>query len=197
MGAMLAATTYAPLMAIMMISEMTLSFEVVLPLVLAGVAAYTVARIFRLDSVYAASLRREEEERPPRPLSAFRVAELTKPDHPGITLDTGLDALAEAFSSFRVQYLYVTDADGDYLGAVSLHDLMRRRSTDAAPLTARDLLLTDFPTLAPDMNLSEAVMVFARHRGERLPVVEPAGRLLGSVTKTDVLFLMQGGGAPP
>jgi CIC family chloride channel protein len=203
MGAMLAATTYAPLMAIMMISEMTLSFEVVLPLVLAGVAAYTVARVFRRDSVYAASLRREEEERPRRPLSAFRVADLTKPDRPGIALGASLEALAEAFSSERVQYLYVTDAGGRYLGAVSLHDLIERRTANpegAAALTARDLLLPDFPSLAPQMNLSDAVMVFAKHHGERLPVVGPAaqgGRLLGSVTKTDVLFLLQGAGVPP
>ena len=35
MGAMLAATTYAPLMSILMIFEMTLSYEVMLPLMLA------------------------------------------------------------------------------------------------------------------------------------------------------------------
>ncbi|MPT37838.1 MAG: ClcB-like voltage-gated chloride channel protein [Achromobacter sp.] len=56
MGALLAATTYAPLMSILMIFEMTLSYEVMLPLMLACVTGYVVAHRIRPDSVYAKSL---------------------------------------------------------------------------------------------------------------------------------------------
>ena len=56
MGALLAATTYAPLMSILMIFEMTLSYEVMLPLMLACVTGYVVAHRIRADSVYAKSL---------------------------------------------------------------------------------------------------------------------------------------------
>ncbi|MBS0449193.1 MAG: ClcB-like voltage-gated chloride channel protein [Proteobacteria bacterium] len=201
MGAMLAATTHAPLMAIMMISEMTLSFEVVLPVVLASVAAYSVARIFRTESVYAASLRRDEAAHPGRPLADFRIADLMKPESRRIAPDTPLPAIAGAFSRERVQYLYVTDAGGRYLGAVSLHDVAQRHPAEHARMSiAADLLIERLPTLTPDMNVSEALMAFARHHGERLPVVEPAaagGRLVGSVTKTDVLLLIQGAGKAP
>ncbi len=56
MGALLAATTYAPLMSILMIFEMTLSYEVMLPLMLACITAYVIAHRIRPDSVYAKSL---------------------------------------------------------------------------------------------------------------------------------------------
>ncbi|WP_334159061.1 ClcB-like voltage-gated chloride channel protein [Achromobacter insolitus] len=56
MGALLAATTYAPLMSILMIFEMTLSYEVMLPLMLACITGYVVAHRIRPDSVYAKSL---------------------------------------------------------------------------------------------------------------------------------------------
>ncbi len=56
MGALLAATTYAPLMSILMIFEMTLSYEVMLPLMLACVTGYVIAHRIRPDSVYAKSL---------------------------------------------------------------------------------------------------------------------------------------------
>ena len=56
MGAMLAATTYAPLMSILMIFEMTLSYEVMLPLMLACITGYALAQRIRPASVYAKSL---------------------------------------------------------------------------------------------------------------------------------------------
>ncbi|MHB1678557.1 MAG: ClcB-like voltage-gated chloride channel protein [Sulfuriferula sp.] len=60
MGAFLAATTHAPLMAILMIFEMTLDYNITLPLMLACVIAYTTARVYRGgESIYAVSLRQK------------------------------------------------------------------------------------------------------------------------------------------
>ncbi len=56
MGALLAATTHAPLMSILMIFEMTLSYEVMLPLMLACMTGYVIAQRIRPESVYAKSL---------------------------------------------------------------------------------------------------------------------------------------------
>jgi CIC family chloride channel protein len=60
MGALLAATTYAPLMSILMIFEMTLSYEVMLPLMLACITGYVIAHRIRPESVYAKSLANNE-----------------------------------------------------------------------------------------------------------------------------------------
>ncbi|MFY0477485.1 ClcB-like voltage-gated chloride channel protein [Achromobacter marplatensis] len=65
MGALLAATTHAPLMSILMIFEMTLSYEAMLPLMLACVTGYVIAHRIRPESVYAKSLvnnRRAQRE---------------------------------------------------------------------------------------------------------------------------------------
>ena len=57
MGGFLAATTHAPLTSILLIFEMTLDYEVVLPLMLACVTGHYVARIYRRgESVYTRSL---------------------------------------------------------------------------------------------------------------------------------------------
>ena len=56
MGALLAATTHAPLMSVLMIFEMTLSYEVMLPLMLACMTGYVIAQRIRPESVYAKSL---------------------------------------------------------------------------------------------------------------------------------------------
>ncbi|MHB8166910.1 MAG: chloride channel protein, partial [Sulfuricella sp.] len=73
MGAFLAATTHAPLMAILMIFEMTLDYKITLPLMLACVIAYTVARDYRgSESIYAGALRRK------RGLHAEKIAPVSK-----------------------------------------------------------------------------------------------------------------------
>jgi CIC family chloride channel protein len=155
-----------------------------------------VSRLLREDSVYASSLRRQHDIRPKRPLSDFRIGELVKPDRPSLAPDVTLAVLAEAFAAHRVQYLYVTDGAKRFLGAVSLHEVARRigQGTAGTAVTARDLLIPDFARLRPDMSIGEALTIFARHHGERLPVVAAevqGGTLLGSVSKTDLLFLMQ------
>ncbi|SDX24874.1 ClcB-like voltage-gated chloride channel protein [Thiocapsa roseopersicina] len=63
MGAMLAATTHAPLMSIMMVFEMTMDYEIVLPLMLAVVTAhYTVRRYVDVAPMYAESLLPREAD---------------------------------------------------------------------------------------------------------------------------------------
>jgi len=63
---------------------------------------------------------------------------------------------------------------------------------------ALDLLHDDIPVLSSDASLKESLEVFARHDGERLPVIDNIQnrRLVGSLAKTDVLLtLAHGAGA--
>jgi CIC family chloride channel protein len=52
MGAFLAGTIHAPLTAILIVFDMTLSHEIILPLMIACVSAYTVAFAVRRESIY-------------------------------------------------------------------------------------------------------------------------------------------------
>ena len=63
MGALLSAATHAPLMSILMIFEMTLSYQAMLPLMVACVMGYAVVRRLDAKSMYSRSLaaRRKEE----------------------------------------------------------------------------------------------------------------------------------------
>jgi CIC family chloride channel protein len=67
MGAFLAGTTHAPIMAILMIFEMTREYSVVLPLMLACVIANYVAQAIQPDSIYSDSLRRKTSEQEASP----------------------------------------------------------------------------------------------------------------------------------
>jgi CBS domain-containing protein len=50
-----------------------------------------------------------------------------------------------------------------------------------------ELMRTDVATIAPDASIADLVRVLADARVSGLPVVNPAGRVIGVVSSTDVL----------
>jgi CIC family chloride channel protein len=193
MGAFLSAASRAPVMAVIMLFEMTLSYDIILPLMLCSVIAYYTAKGLEGESLYSASLRRKADAEPATALPAGRVLDLMKANPPTIHAAARFAEIAEKFLSVRVNNLYVCDADQRFLGAVSLHDIKPYLGQlDLAELViARDIMREDFPRIGPDQTLSEALGLFLGHTAERLPVVAPdTGRLLGSLAKGDLLLAL-------
>ena len=194
MGAFLAATTHAPLMAMLMLFEMTLDHAIVLPLMLACVVAYYVSQSVRPASIYARVLLRKRAQIPDAHIADLRVRDLLKPKPITVPVAAHFDEIARSFAANRYNYLYVVDAENRFRGAISLHDIKAYLNhPDLADLAiALDLLRDDFPTLTPDVPLTEALRLFGGFDGERLPVV--AGKenpvLLGTVSKTDLLLTL-------
>src|SRR5690348_15836415 len=73
MGAFLAAASYAPVMALIMLFEMTLSCGIILPLMLCNVIAYYTAKGWQGESLYSEPLRRKAAEVPAPALPAGSV----------------------------------------------------------------------------------------------------------------------------
>ncbi len=193
MGAFLAAATHAPIMAIIMIFELTLDYQIILPLMLACVVAYYTSVKIEKRSIYAEALTRKGVGDYTRQLAELHVRDLMKPNPLTISLTTGFSEIAEKFIATRFNYLYVTD-QGSFLGAVSLHDIKSYLNTPelAKVVIAGDLLRDSFPVARPDASLTEALERFSHHDGERLPVVSHDRQLIGSIAKTDVILALAG-----
>lgn len=65
----------------------------------------------------------------------------------------------------------------------------RARRAKAAARTAERLMSSPAVTVHPDDSVVEAARTMARHRVERLPVVDSEGRLVGIVARRDLLRL--------
>ncbi len=195
MGAFLAGATHAPLMAILMIFEMTLSYQVVLPLMLACVAAYFVARAVREESMYEVTIHRNKEERALARWRGLQISELIKPAVPTVPVGAGFDQVERAFLEHPVRYVYVVDEAGRFGGVVSLHEIKQRLlAPEGAPSpTAGELMRSEFAVLTPDTALGDALQMFLTQGAERLPVVRSAAdrQLLGVVSKSDLLLEIQ------
>jgi CIC family chloride channel protein len=194
MGAFLAATTHAPIMAILMLFELTLDYQIILPLMLVCVVAYYISSGIEKRSIYSESLQRKGVHDFDSRLARLRVRDLMKADPLSVSMTARFREIAERFISQRFNYLYVVDALGRFVGAVSLHDIKSylQRTEILDIVIAEDIVSKDFPTLTPDLPLGRALEAFARHIGERLPVISSTTerKLIGQISKTDLILAL-------
>lgn len=122
--------------------------------------------------------------------------------------DTPFAALAAALRQYRVSAFPVVDADGRVIGVVSESDMLAKEALGcgedqppgmitgllrhellmkARATTAAGLMTSPAVTVAPRDTVEQAAKLMYLHHVKRLPVVDPAGHLLGIVSRSDVL----------
>jgi len=192
MGAFLAATTHAPIMAIIMIFELTLDYQIILPLMLCCVVAYYTSLGFEKKSIYSDALRRKGGGLFEQQMAHLRVADLMRENPTSVPVTASFGQVAQNFVTNHFNYLYVTDKDSRFAGAISLHDIKSylNQPEIAEIVTARDLIREEFTTITPEVSLAEALKTFSHHDAERIPVVENRTnqKLIGSISKTDLIL---------
>ncbi|MCC3766170.1 CBS domain-containing protein [Streptomyces sp. UNOC14_S4] len=93
----------------------------------------------------------------------------------------------------RVSGVPVVDDDDKVLGVVSEADLIRhqaagvRASRRSGTGTVAKLMSTPAVTVHPEQRVSDAARVMERHHVNRLPVVDEEDRLIGIITRHDLL----------
>ena len=140
-------------------------------------------------------------------LDMVTVADVMTDDVVSVTADTPLKTLAELIVTHRVSGLPVVDQSGKVVGVVSELDLLAKVA--AGPLsaesmrrlprhlrqkargeTASDVMTSDVVTVEADMAVPQAALTALTAGVRRLPVTDPAGLLVGIVTRSDLLRLL-------
>jgi CIC family chloride channel protein len=195
MGAFLAATTHAPLTSILMIFEMTLDYEVVLPLMLACVTAHFTAKAYRRGrSVYHESLQPEREDVEPD-WRLRTIAALVKPPAAVVAEDITVREMLNELPKRPAQTIYVVDADRQLLAAMDPREIMARvKKGELDPDGTVGRVAVPIPfVLTPEMSLAAALDGFLRQQVKTLPVTAGQWRmtLLGEVSRHDLLLALQ------
>ncbi len=195
MGGFLAATTQAPLTSILMIFEMTLDYNIVLPLMLACVAAHYTAKVYRKgQSVYHASLSRAIVAEHGDDWRLRTVEALVKPPAAVVTATTTLADIFDQLPKRPLQRVYVTSGDDlvAWFDPRKVLDRLQKGEIDWG-LPAEAVALPVNFALSPDMSLCEALDGFLREQATALPVTPGQWRhtLLGEVSRSDVLLAIQ------
>ena len=191
---MLAGTTHAAVSAVLIIFELTGDYGVILPLMLSATVAAATSRAIEPDSLYTAPLRRRGVKLPelPRPewLRSTHVATLLSQDPAQCGPEVPFQAVLPRLLSLPPGHdLYVVANDGELLGIIAL-DALKGTIADEGLLSmivAADVMDDEQKPITSSMTLAEVAARFAEADLERLPVVDEQRRLVGTVSKRDVL----------
>jgi chloride channel protein, CIC family len=196
MGSFMAATTGAPLMAILMAFELTLDYSIAPFLMVNCVIAYYCSGIFEKRFMYGESLERKGAAFFKQQLAQVNLQDLVRSDPITLPKNATFAQIAETFVQHRYQHIYIVDQENRLLGAISLHDVksfLDRPELESVVIAA-DIMDEDFPRLSPTQGMSEALQKFSEASSERLPVVDTlhSKRLIGSISKTDIILHLAG-----
>jgi chloride channel protein, CIC family len=196
MGSFLAATTGAPLMAILMVFELTLSYAIVPFLMVACVLGYYCSSFFERRFMYGESLERKGAAFFNSQLAEVNILDLIKRDPLTLAETATFAEIAQTFVQHQFQHVYIVDGNRKLLGAISLHDVKAflDRPELETVVIASDIMDENFPRISPLNNMADALKKFSETRSERLPVVDnlTSQRLIGSISKTDVILHLAG-----
>jgi chloride channel protein, CIC family len=196
MGSFLAATTGAPLMAILMVFELTLSYAIVPFLMVACVLGYYCSSFFERRFMYGESLERKGAAFFKSQLAEVDLVDLIKRDPLTLPQNATFAQIAQTFVQHQFQHIYIVDRQRKLLGAVSLHQVKAflDRPELESVVIADDIMDESFPSISPLHSMGDALKKFSETRSERLPVVDnpTLQRLVGSISKTDIILHLAG-----
>jgi len=195
MGGFLSATTLAPLTCILMIFEMTGDYEMVLPLMLACVAAHYTAKAYRNGrSVYHASLHSAASAAGTDDWRLRTVETLVKPAAAVIPDSITLVEMFDRLPKRPLERVFVVNGI-ELVAWLNPRDILERlhhaELDGHLPVTAVAKPV-EF-ALSPEMPLTTALEAFLREQTTVLPVTPGQWRntLLGEVARNDVMLAIQ------
>lgn len=201
MGATLAATTRAPLLAVILMFEMSLDYSLMPPLMAAKVVAVLAARRVHKESIYTDVLRHHEgvtgreSDRPGAALECT-VGDLMQPPVEPVLDTASVADVAQRFLGGLNNYLPVVDAERRLVGLIALHDLKQHltRGEDLKGVIAYDVMRPPPAVVLPVQRLLEVLPIIVASDLRNVPVVNSRKemRLIGAIVRAEVLGMVAG-----
>jgi chloride channel protein, CIC family len=194
MGCLMAGTTYAPIMAIMMIFEMTLDYEIILPLMLSCIISSTVARQFFKDSIYTEKLRKKgiryDVSLEESAMRSIRVGDLQRSDATTIYASQRFSEVVDILLKARSNWIYVIEKNRALVGVIDIHDLKEFfNEKDLYKLVLSRDIATPASFVLPEQSLIDVMDTLYSTEDEEIPVVEDATskKFLGVISRRDII----------
>jgi chloride channel protein, CIC family len=199
MGSVLSATVHSPLLALIMMFEISLNYSVMPPLMLACAVATLVARRLHPDSVYTEPLRRkgvalDRESQRIGDASSQTVGDLMREPVAPLRETASFQDIVNRFLTSPNNFLPVVDRNQQLLGLVALQDMKEYLNTglELSSVIAYDVMRPAPPCLTPNQRLLDALPVLLSSEQRNIPVVNNLAEfhLVGSVARAEALGLL-------
>jgi CIC family chloride channel protein len=194
MGCVFAATTRSPLLAIVMVLEISLNYSIMPALMLSCAVSTLVSRRLHPDSVYNEPLKLRSLEVEGSRLGTAdeqTIGDLMREPVPPVRENTAVPDIAERFLSNTNNFLPVVDAHFRLVGVVALQDLKEHLTAgnELTAVIAEDIMRPVPPCLRPGQKLLDALPVLLASEMRNVPVVSTFQdkRLVGSILRAEAL----------
>jgi CIC family chloride channel protein len=195
MGAVVAATTHAPITAIIIIFEMSATYEIILPLMTACIISTIISTSLKSGSIYTTKLIRRGvdigKSWEQGILQNIRVRDIMSSKVNTIPESMPLLKVMEHLKNEHISYLHVVDRNDKLSGIVSFRDIrpgLREELLDQLVI-AKDLATINPVTVRPSDNILHVLQVMSGRGISQLPVVadDDSGKVIGTISQRDVV----------
>jgi CIC family chloride channel protein len=197
MGSVLSATTRSPLLAMILVFEISLNYSLMPPLMLACAVSILMTRRLHRESVYTEPLRLkglavERESTRPGAATEQTVGDLMRAPVPPLRETAKLSEIADRFLTSSYNFVPIVNAKQQLVGIVALQDL-KEHLTGGHDLgvIAYDVMRPPPRCVTPNQRLLDALPVVLASEQRNVPVVNSLteNRLVGSLVRAEVLGL--------
>jgi chloride channel protein, CIC family len=196
MGSMLAATLRSPLLAMIMVFEISLDYSLMPPLMLACVVSILVAGKLHPESIYTEPLRRKgllvrKDPTASEAATERTVSDLMRAPVTPMRETAALSEIANRFLTSANNFIPVVDAKGQIVGIIALQDLKEFLGSEEQLLgvIAYDIMRPPPVCVTPNQRLLEVLPVVLASEQRNIPVVNTLkeNRLVGALGRAEVL----------
>ncbi|MFQ5731305.1 MAG: chloride channel protein [Planctomycetaceae bacterium] len=196
MAGFFAGCAHAPISTIIMVSEMTGSYNLLLPTMWVSTLCFLLCRRWTL---YDKQVPTRVDSPAHRGdfivdiLEGIEVADVYRTDRKIIFIPEGtsLDDILHLIAKTQQHYFPVTDDDGRMIGIFSTDDVRSYLYDETIwhLAVARDIMVADIVSVTPDDDLNIALQRFTSLNLDELPVIDPddRGKLLGMLRRKETI----------
>ncbi|GLI36519.1 chloride channel protein [Geobacter hydrogenophilus] len=195
MGAFLASVTHAPMTGIFLLFEITGSYKVIIPIMLACAIGTAVARHFRKDGIDTADLAARGIDlragREQRVLARIPVRGVMMHDAEVLPESLTIRQFLRRAHTPRQHTFPLVNSGGGLTGVVTIHDFLgvafEPDILDKVPL--REMATADVITVTGNESLADALGKMELSPFDELPVVDPGpgGRVIGILSRREAI----------
>lgn len=198
MAGVFSATVHSPLLAMLMIFEISLNYSLMPALMLVCPLATLVGRRLHRDSVYTKPLAEKgiviPEAKKAGAIFIQKVGDIMRKPVPPLLTTTPFQTIIERFLSSSNNFLPVVDEENRLVGMVHLHDVKEflSRHDNVLGVIAYDIMRPVNHYLVAYQSLVDVIPVLLEAEMRNIPVVnnEVEKKLVGSVLKSEALGIL-------
>ena len=147
----------------------------------------------------------------------MKVADIMTREVISVRPDMRVGQIARVFREHQLSGLPVVSEDGELMGVITELDMVKRHARPQMPaflpllgiyvplrtkeyreslrritaVLAQDIMTTPVNTIRPDASVEDAATVMVSNRSNPLPVVDENGHMIGIISRTDILRVLE------